>query len=248
MKKYNLLKAIIIFLMMGASTIGYIPTADEIISKADERRLISDSFEMKIRVESYLNNRFEGLTVMKGRIDNGEMTALYFLEPLNMKGRKIIIEGNDMRLIIPKVKNPIRITPSQRLIGGISCGDIAAVSYGKGYTAETIGEKPVAGMNSDGFKSDPGQCFILELTAKESKQNYQRIIIWVDQQNYFPVKADFFALSGKKMTTVYYTAPREWNGKTIVTKMFLYDQVNTAKYFAMEYSDFNVIQSIDGPQ
>lgn len=238
MKNFNLLKATIIFLMMGAFAVGYSPTADEIISKADDHRLISESFEMIIRVESFLNNRFEGLAVMKGQIDNGKMTALYFMEPSNMKGRTIIIEGNDMRLVIPKVKNPIRITASQRLIGGISYGDIAAISYGKGYTAKTIGEEPVAGMNSDGSKSDPGQCFILELTAKESNQNYKRIIIWADQQNFLPIKADFFALSGKRMSTVYYTSPKEWNGKTIITKMFLFDQINTNKYFVMEYSDF----------
>lgn len=231
--------------MLGASTNGYSLTADEIVRKMDDHRLISNNFEMTIRVESYLNNHFENSTMMKGYVNDGKMTMLNFLEPLNMKGRKVVLKDNDMWLIIPKVKNPIRITASQRLIGGISYGDVGEVSYAEGYIAKLNGEESIVGMNSDGNKSDPNQCFILELAAKEMGTKYNKIIIWVDQQNFLPIKADFFALSGKKMATAYYTAPKEWNGKIIVTKMFLFDQINMTKHFSMEYSDIKTTQITD---
>ncbi len=244
----NLLKLIVLFLMMGTFVFGSALTADEILREADGHRLVSDSFEMTIRVENYLNNQLESATLMNGHISNGKMTMLTFLEPSNMKGRKMIIKDDEMRLIIPKVKNPIRITASQRLVGGISYGDVAAISYAEGYTPKLIGEESVTGMNSDGTKSEAVQCYVLELMAKETTTNYHQVILWVENQNYLPVKGDFLALSGKKMTTVYFTAPKEWRGKNIITKMFLFDQINTGKYYAMEYSDFKVTSTINSPE
>ena len=245
MKVFKYLKAIIILLLIGSFAFASLLTGDEILLKADEHRVVGDSFQMVIQVENYTDNQLEGVTVMEGQINNGEMTMVNFLEPVNMKGRKIIIEGEEMRLIIPNVKNPIRITASQKLVGGISYGDVAAMSYSSGYTAKMIGEETVAGMNPDGTSSDKSHCYVLELVTKGKKVNYHKIILWVEQETFLPVKGDFFALSGKKMTTVYYTAPREWRGKTIITKMFLFDQINTTKYFSMEYSNFKATQITD---
>lgn len=247
MKVNNYLQLIITVLLCGSFAFAASLTPDELIHEVDAHRLISDSFEMTIRVNNYIKDQYEGSTVMNGHIENGRMTMLTFLEPMNMKGRKIIINGDDMRLIIPNVKNPIRITDSQRLVGGISYGDVAAIGYEDGYTPEVIGEDTVTGINSDGTKSEPVQCFVLQLTAKEIRASYHKIILWVEKQNHFPIKGDFFARSGKKMTTVYYTAPIGWNGKNIVGKMYLYDQINTGKYFSMEYSDFKVTSKNENP-
>jgi hypothetical protein len=183
---------------------------------------------------------------MKGYVNNKKMALLTFLEPTNMQGRKIIIKDNDMWIVIPKVKNPIRVSASQRLMGGISYGDIARVNYAEGYSAKLGGEETVTGMNSDGTKSEAVKCMILELSARNKKKNYNKIIIWAKEQDFLPVKADFFALSGKKMTTVYYTAPKEWDGRIILTKMYLFDQINKTKYFSMEYFDIKETQITDG--
>jgi hypothetical protein len=248
MKVFNYIAIIVIFFTLGISANGYSLTADEIVRKMDDHRLINNNFEMTIRVESYLKNHLEGSTVMHGYVNNGKMTMLTFQEPLNMKDRKILIKDNDMWIIIPKVKNPIRITPSQRLMGGMSYGDVARVSYAEDYTAKLNGEESIVGVNSDGNKSDPNNCLILELSAKDMRTNYHKIITWVDEQSFLPVKADFFALSGKKMTTVYYTAAKEWDGKIIITKMFLFDQINTTKHFSVEYFDIKVTQITDSSQ
>jgi outer membrane lipoprotein-sorting protein len=235
----------ILFFMLGLSVYGAPITADEMIGRVDAHYTIANNFEMTIRVESYRKDRLQGLSVMKGNVDNGQLKMLTFTEPANMNGRKILIKDKDMWIIIPKVKNPIHVSPSQRLIGGISYSDVARGSFTANYTAKLSDEEQISGMNFDGTKSDPNQCFILELTAKEMRENYNKIIIWVEEQNFLPVKADFFALSGKKMTTVYYTGSKIWDGKIILTKMFLFDQINTAKHFSIEYSDIKLITNLE---
>ena len=107
MKVFNYLTiTAIIFIMLGVAANGSSLTADEILRSMDDHRLISNDFEMSIRVESHSNNHFEGATVMKGYVNNGKMTTLIFLEPANMKGRKVLIKGNDMWLDFPKRQEP----------------------------------------------------------------------------------------------------------------------------------------------
>jgi outer membrane lipoprotein-sorting protein len=248
MKTFRYITTIALLFLLGVSANGSSLTADEMVRKMDEHRLFSNNFEMTIRVASYFHNQLNNSTVMKGYVMNGKMTSLTFLEPPNMKGRKILIKDNDVWLIVPNVKKPIRITASQRLMAGISYSDIAEVSYTEGYVARLSGEESIVGMDSEGNKLDTTQCFILELAAKDMATKYSKIIIWAEEQNYLPVKADFFALSGKKMTTVYYTAPREWAGKIILTKMFLFDQINISKHFSMEYSDIKATQTTDSSE
>ena len=152
-----------------------------------------------------------------------------------------------MWIIIPKTKNPIKISASQRLMGGISYSDIARVSYSDGYQPKLIEETTIEGKTPDGKKSEPKNCYLLELTAKEPGASYQKINMWVEKESYLPIKADFYSLSGKKMLTSYFTLPQDWNGKTVITKIFLYDQVITSKFSIMEYSNMQMInQSTNG--
>ncbi len=226
-----------IIFILSISSAGYSITADEIVSQLDSRSSITNDFEMTIRVENYKNGVFEDSTVMKGYVKNGKMVLITYLEPANMKGRKILIHDKDIRIVVPNTKNPIRITPSQRLMGGVSYGDVARVSYAEDYNAKLRGEEPAEGMEPDGSKSDAKQCYALELSAKDTGANYNKIDMWVDEDMLLPVKADFFALSGKKMATAYYTDPKEWDGKTVITKIFLFDRIITSKYSSMEYLD-----------
>ena len=231
-----------VFLFVPAlSAAGSSLTAEEILRKVDEHRLISNNCEMGIRVQSFRKNLAENLIVMKGTINDGKMTSILFLEPSNMKGRTLLIKENEMWLVIPNVKNPIRITPAQRLVGGISCGDIAGVSFTDGYTAKLKGEESTEGMRPDGSEAEAGNCFVLELTAKDSGVNYHKIIVWVEERELLPVKTDFFALSGKRMTTGYFTAPKEFNGRKLITKIFMFDRINTTKHFSMEYFEMKAL-------
>jgi hypothetical protein len=245
MKALKYLTIVVIFLIVAVSVNGADLSADEILRRVDDHCLIGNDFSMTIRVESYRNNRSTGVTVMNGAFNNGKTSIITFLEPANLKGRKILINDHDLQLIIPKVKNPIHITASQRLAGGISYGDIAGVRYAQSYTAQLSGAEPVAGLGPDGNKTDPRQCFVLDLTAVNPGSNCHKIKIWVNKENLLPVKADFAVLSGKKMTTVYYTEPKKVGGETVITKMFLFDQINTARRFVVEYLDIKVNDAIN---
>jgi outer membrane lipoprotein-sorting protein len=224
-------------MLSGVSVYSTTSAADEIVRKVDAFHMYGADFEMSIRVESYLNQHLKGTTVMRVYVNDGQITMLTFVEPEKYKNRKILIKNNDIQVVIPKVKNPVKVTASQKLMGGISYGDVSRICFSKDYTAKLLGEERVSGMNDAGNQFDAGKCLLLELTAKDPQKSYNKINIWVDKTDFTPVKADFYALSGKKMTTVYYAGLKEWGGKTVLTKMFLFDRINSAKHYSLTYYD-----------
>lgn len=232
------------FLMLTAAPAGDFLTAEQIVQIADGCRMIAADFDMTIRVETYKDDHLEGTAVIKGTIRDGRNATLVFFEPEDMKGRSVIIKGSDVWLSVPDVKKPIRVSASQRLIGGVSFGDLAGVSFASDYTSTRIGDESVAGMTSDGQKSAPTDCFVLELSGRTARLQYRKIVLWVDKQGICPVKAEFFALSGKKMAVAFYSGVKEWNGKKVITKTYVFDQVNTGRRSVLEYSDLRLPEPV----
>lgn len=236
MKKFYGIPAIVFLLCITGRM--FPATAEEIVSNLDNQSLITNDFEMTIRVDGYKNGQFEDSAVMEGYVTNCKMYLITYISPPRMKGLKILIHDNDIWISVPNTKNPIKITAAQRLMGGISFGDIARISYGLDYSAVLKGEDElIKSLDAGGNPAGDVKCYNLEFTAREEGSSYNKIIMWADEESFLPVKADFYALSGKKMTTVYYTAPKIWAGRNVITKMFLFDQVFTNKYSTMEYLD-----------
>lgn len=244
MKTLQIVGITVTFLMLTAATEGDFLTAEQIVQKADGCRMIAADFDMTLRVETYKDAYLEGTAVIKGAIRDGRNATLDFLEPEDMKGRSVIIKGSDVWLSIPDVKKPIRVSASQRLVGGVSYGDLAGVSFASDYTSTRIGDESVPGMTSDGQKSAQIDCFVLELSGRTSKLQYKKIVLWVDKQSICPVKAEFFALSGKKMAVAFYTGVKEWNGKKVITRTYVFDQINTGRRSFLEYSDLKLAEPV----
>ncbi len=212
-------------------------TAEEILGKIDSYRVPDREFEMTMRVENFAEDRLDKSAVLNAFIRDGRAERIVFLEPGPMKGRQVVMRGEDMFMIVPDTKNPVRITPSQKLMTGVSYADLVRMNFSRDYRATLETELPVQGRHPDGKRTGPINCYLLELKARKEESTYNRVTLWVEKETLVPVRADFFALSGKRTLTVYYAAPKEWNGRTVISKMFIYDRVQTAYHTVVEYLD-----------
>lgn len=122
---------------------------------------------------------------------NGDDNLMEILTPVNARGRKILMRGNNMWFSSPNVRKPVPISPRQRLTGQASYGDIAATNYVKNYTASLLG--------SDTFNGKA--CHVLELSASTKSVTYDKVKYWIAQDSGLAVKAAFFTLSGKHIKT-----------------------------------------------
>jgi len=136
-------------------------------------------------------------------------------------GQKVLMLGDDFWLLMPGSQRPLRITPSQKLLGDASTGDIATLSWADDYTGSVVGEEP-CGTESDAV------CQHLTLQAARKGVSYQRIELWLGKARHEPVRADLYVQSDKlaKQARFVFDKPA---APTLVTEMVLLDQLSNHK-------------------
>ena len=128
-------------------------------------------------------------------------------------------------------RRALRITPLQRLQGSVSYGDLARLNWSRDYRVETI-EEDTSDINDQTLST-----LRLVLKAKSKGATYQSINLWVKQQDYTPLKAEVFLLSGKKFKTIFFTEYKEINGQIANTEIKFIDHFQRDKVSLMSFND-----------
>ena len=144
------------------------------------------------------------------------------------QGQKVLMLGDDFWLLMPGSQRALRITPSQKLLGDASTGDIATMSWSQDYRGTLAGEErcPVEGAAP--------ACLHLSLTAARKGVTYQRIELWLGKVRHEPVQADLYVQSDKlaKQARFVFDKPV---APTQVTEMVLLDQLSNHKETRVRY-------------
>ncbi|WP_295895526.1 outer membrane lipoprotein-sorting protein [uncultured Vibrio sp.] len=151
-------------------------------------------------------------------------------------GQKMLMLGDNYWLLMPKSRRPIRITPMQKLLGEASVGDISTLTWSEDYQGELT--------DSDSVLLESGQVVEthrLALTAVTSGASYQKIDLWLDQSNNFPVKADLYLRSGKLAKQAWFESGMR-DGQLRVVAMTLLDRIQPAKKTVIEYQTIEALE------
>lgn len=176
-----------------------------------------------------------GLTVRA----RGNDSLVEFFQPPKIKDQKLLTVERNMWFIKPGLRKPTPISARQRLVGQASNGDVAATNYSGDYQATLLGEEVINGES----------CYRLELTARESRVTYDRIIYWVSKSRQVGVQAEFYTVSGKlfKRAQFEYGNQINYRGKSIpfVSKMIIMDEIDKNNKTTLEYSNIQVSELPD---
>jgi len=142
-------------------------------------------------------------------------------------GQKVLMLGDDFWLLMPGSQRPLRITPSQKLLGDASTGDIATMSWADDYTGGVVGEEP-CGAESDAV------CQHLSLQATRKGVSYQRIELWLGKLRHEPVRADLYVQSDKLAKQARFVLDKP-AAPTQVSEMVLLDQLSNHKETRVRY-------------
>lgn len=130
----------------------------------------------------------------------GQFASLIrFAQPLRDAGKVMLKNGSDLWFYDPGTKAAVRISPQQRLIGQASNGDVVTVNFARDYRAALAAEETI----QDGERRSH-RAFKLQLAAANADATYGAIELWVDAGSHAPLKARFFAESGRLLKTAYY--------------------------------------------
>lgn len=179
------------------------PDAQQLLAASDSIRSPSKPYVVTTGLTEYRAGKqvaSNALSVFsKPNGDGTYRTLVRFEAPARDLGKLMLKSGDDLWFFDPSSQASVRISPEQRLLGQESSGDVMTTNFSHDYTATLKGTEDVL----DGDRKTR-HCNKLELAGSVAGVQYQRIEMWLDAVSDQPVKAKFYAQSGRLLKTAFY--------------------------------------------
>jgi hypothetical protein len=198
--------------------------ATALLKAADRYRIASEDVQVDIQIDTA---KPDG-TVDKQRrytvfSQSGHRSLVLMQSPAE-RGQKVLMLGDDFWLLMPSSQRPLRITPSQKLLGDASTGDVATLRWADDYTAELVGEE----------RCGDTACLHLALTAARKGVTYQRIGLWIGADRHEPLRADLYVQSEKLAKQARFVMDRP-AAPSQMSEMVLVDQLANGRETRVRY-------------
>lgn len=203
------------------------PDAAALLKQSDRVRNGWPSFVVRVKISNFESGKQDEEHLYLVSQKGAEKTHVEFLSPRE-KGRFLLMLGDDMWIYLPDTSRPIRITPLERLTGNASNGDVARTNYAADYDATYLRSEKVGEV----------ECHVLELAAKRKGATYRKIHYWLRADTARPVKADYYLASGKLTKSATFDQYQQVEGRTLLRRITIYDQVRKNSRSVMEYLEY----------
>lgn len=220
------LVVLLMWALMGHAATATAPDATALLKRSDTYRNGWPEYTLRVKITNFESGKLDEEHFYEVSQKGTDKTYVEFMSPRE-KGRHLLMLGDDMWVYLPDTSRPVRITPLERLSGDASNGDVARTNYATDYAAEFVGEEKVG-------KED---CDVLRLSARRKGATYQRILYWVRVEDARPVRAEFYLTSGKHIKSATFDEYRESDGKLLLRRLTLYDEVRHQSHSVLEYSN-----------
>jgi outer membrane lipoprotein-sorting protein len=220
------MKSLLLAVALAAGSTQAADDVARLLKDADAYRTSADDLQVETQVTVFHR---DGSTDKERRYTvfvQAQHKSLVLMRSPAEAGQKVLMLGDDFWLLMPGSQRPLRITPSQKLLGDASTGDIATMSWSQDYAGTLVGEEPCG---------DPPQgCLHLSLTAARKGVSYQRIELWIGKTRHEPLNADLYLQSDKlaKQARFLFDKP---TAPTAVTEMVLLDRLSNHKETRVRY-------------
>ena len=229
MRLSNILCVCFAFLVFAADARAQDISAADILKKTDSVRSPSPNFVFSVRLQSKTRSG-QSESEFEVSVRDSTKSLVLYRQPLKQRGRAMLLDGPNMWIHIPGTNRPIRISAQQQLVGAVSNADVARVVFSIDYDSDRI-EK---------LRMGDTPALKLSLRAKQRTSSYQTVSLWVGDQDYRPLKAEFFSLSGKLVRTIDYKGYKSVLGKLRPTVLEISDAINPSVSATLTFSDFKV--------
>lgn len=193
-----------LLLAIGSALAAQAPDGEALLRKADALRYPWPAFHMDVTLTLKQQSQAWQVHVAPNRDARIEGRSE------KEKGRTILVLGEDMWLVLPTAKRPVKVTPQQRLLGPAAGGDLARAALADDYA--------VAAAAPDTLDGRP--CQRLDLAARRPTLTYRTLRLWILDSG-VPLKAEYHLASGKLARTAAFDPPSETQGRKVMAGMTL---------------------------
>lgn len=202
------------------------PTADAIVRQAD-RAVLGENATYTLRMTVARAGRADRVVEMKGWKKGDDLGLVRYTAPLRERNTAYLRNGDSTWLYLPAGEKVVRVGPKQNFGGGdFSNGDIFRLSLIKDYDPTLAGEESLDGV----------ACYKLELKAKDRSVAYDRVVYWVRSDgSFYPVRADYHTLSGKKLKWLAVSKIARVGSRTRPTVLTMESALETGSRTTLEF-------------
>ena len=221
----DLLKTLLAWsLALAAGASPAAPDVQTLLKAADRFRADAGN----LQVQTQVTVRGKDGAVEKERLYTvwlqGDRRSLVLMRSPAEAGQKVLMLADDFWLLMPGTQRPLRITPTQKLLGDASTGDIATLSWAEDYTGTVMGTE----------QCDARPCLHLSLQAARKGLSYQRIELWLGSVKSEPLRAELYVQSDKLAKTARFIFDKPV-APTQVMEMVLEDHLSNHKSTHVRY-------------
>lgn len=214
------------------------PDAQALLSASDAIRNPTQPFRVTVTLTEFAKGVQVDATTLVSyarTLESGGQfaTITRFVRPPRDAGKVMLKNGSDLWFYDPGTKAAVRISPQQRLLGQAANGDVVTVNFAQTYQASLAQEEEV----QDGERQNR-RAVKLQLEAKAPDVTYHAIEMWLDRDNYRPIKARFLSESGRLLKTAFYRRFKEELGAVRPTEVVIIDGLDPALVTVMRYGEF----------
>jgi outer membrane lipoprotein-sorting protein len=204
--------------------------ARTIVEKADRVRFPAEGFEVGITVSTTTQGNAPEVRKYRVLSKGNENTVVMTTEPASERGQILLMKGRDLWIFLPSVSQPVRLPLSQRLTGAVANGDLARANFAGDYTPQLLRTETIDGE----------VVYVLELTAVDRSVTYHRVLYWIRQSNFWPIKAEFYSLSDRLLKTALYQKFEKMQGRVRPTRLVMHDALREGEESVLEYADMRL--------
>lgn len=225
--------------LLGVLSANALPSAEALVKAADESRIPNVDIRFMVSVTDLSKKKKLRETRYQVWTDaDGNQSLVETVWPTRQKGRKLLMKEQELWFFTPDLQKPTRVSMQQRLTGEVANGDIARTNFSGDYTA-VLKNPEKAEPKSKGKAKGKGkkEPLHLHLVAKRKDVTYAEINLWIsNDKNFMPIRAEYFATSGRVLKTATFSEPKKILGRQRITKMTINDAVVTDRSSVLVYS------------
>lgn len=235
---YSLGAAALLLIAVGGTPAVAAPNPQAILAASDAVRNPGQPFRVMVTLTEFEKGQqvdTSSLMSYARTVDgSGQFASLLrFVQPARDTGKLMLKSGNDLWFFDPGTKASVRISPQQRLMGQASNGDVVTVNFARDYRASLGGDETI----QDGERKTRRTHKLLLASATDDAA-YSTIELWVDADSNAPLKARFFADSGRLLKTAYYRRYQQQLGAERPTETVIIDGLNPQAVTIVRFSEF----------
>lgn len=229
MLRQRLIKTIVplVFLYLPISAAAQSKISpNEIVKRADRARFPEGDISFEVSVDDFSKGKQVATTLYRVQARGVEASLVETLEPVRLQGQKLLMLTDNLWMMTPNIRRPVRVSLQQRLTGQVANGDIARTDYAGDYEAELLGEERIGKR----------QAYKLNLKAKSKDVTYTGIRYWVDKKDFLPLRSEFLAASGKLMKVGVFGNFKLAEGRIRPNQMVIEDSIDKSTKSVMNYA------------